>query len=173
MVRSMTVHEHTEQCAPGMVAYQPPPPSKFQRWTVGLWSKPGWLAPLAVLGCLGLAFGYVLANDPTDDKADPLGPCLFKAVTGLDCPGCGGTRMVWYLLHGDLGQAARHHLIALLAVPVLAYAYLAWAAKRVFGFSLPTWRVPPPVWGGYLAAWAVFAVVRNLPWAPAHYFYVS
>ena len=28
--------------------------------------------------------------------------CLVKMTTGFDCPGCGGTRAFWYLLHGDV-----------------------------------------------------------------------
>lgn len=34
-------------------------------------------------------------------------------LTGINGPTCGGTRLVWYLLHGDLVQTARHHLVAL------------------------------------------------------------
>ncbi len=150
----------------------PPPPGRVERFFIALWTRPAWLAPLALLGCMGLAFTYVLMNDPSDNQRDPLGPCAFKAVTGLDCPGCGGTRMVWYLLHGDLVQAGRHHLMAFLAAPVLAWAYLAWGMKRAFGLSLPTRRIPPVVWGGFLVATGLFAVLRNLPWEPFSWFFV-
>jgi hypothetical protein len=37
------------------------------------------------------------------DRAVPVA----RAV-GIDGPGCVGTRMVWYLLHGNVVQAARH-----------------------------------------------------------------
>ncbi|MCI8516940.1 MAG: DUF2752 domain-containing protein [Hungatella sp.] len=36
-------------------------------------------------------------------------PCLFHALTGLYCPGCGGTRAVGYLLHGDLIKSLQYH----------------------------------------------------------------
>jgi hypothetical protein len=171
------MHEHDAHCAPAPVphpaAYQPPPQGRFSRWATAAWTKPSWLAPLAVLGCVGLAFSYVLANDPTDAKADPMGPCIFKAVTGYDCPGCGGTRMVWYMLHGNVTEAARHHLVAFLAVPVLAYAFLVWGAQRVFARRLPRVRIPPLAWSLYLGAWGVYAVLRNLPWPPFSYFFVT
>ncbi len=32
-------------------------------------------------------------------------PCLFKTVTGIPCPGCGGQRSLLYLFHGEF-QAA-------------------------------------------------------------------
>lgn len=153
--------------------FEAPEESRAYRFLMALWTKPSWLAPLAVLGCIMAAFGYVLANDPTDQQRDPLGPCAFKALTGLDCPGCGGTRMVWYLLNANPFQAARHHLVAFVAVPVVAYVYIAWASRRIFNHRLPTLRIPPTVWGSYLVVWLIYSVLRNLPWAPFNFFFVS
>lgn len=45
-------------------------------------------------------------------------PCLFKKATGFDCPGCGGTRAVHNLLHGDVALAADHNLLLLLLLPL-------------------------------------------------------
>lgn len=180
--------ERPETPAPGLPAPAPvghptPPPaewyteaphySRVERLAIAAWTKPGWLAPLAVLGCVGAACTYVLQNDPTDARLDPLGPCAFKLLTGLDCPGCGGTRMVWYLLHGNLYQAARFHLIALIAAPILAYAYVVWAARRVSGVRLPSRSIPLTVVLGYLVVWIVFSVLRDLPWEPFTWFFVS
>jgi len=161
--------------AAGPVTYAPPQPpdSRLYRLMMTLWTRPPWLAPLAILAWFAAAFAYVLANNPTDNVRDPLGPCAFKAMTGWDCPGCGGTRMVWYLLHADLPEAFRHHMIALVAVPVLVYLFVWWATKRIFAFSLPSLRIPGKVWGGYLVVWLVFSVLRNLPWEPFSYFYVT
>lgn len=36
-------------------------------------------------------------------------PCLFHAMTGLYCPGCGGTRAFRYLLQGDWLESFRYH----------------------------------------------------------------
>ena len=91
---------------------------------------PRWLAPLAVLGCIGGAVGYTLISNPTDSAPDAPPTCVLKLTTGLDCPGCGGTRAAWYLLHGDLAAAARHHLLFVFAVPFIIYLYIAWAAQR-------------------------------------------
>ena len=128
-------------------------------------SRPAWVAPLAVLACAASAVGYVAANDPTDARRDPVGPCLFRELTGLDCPGCGGTRMVWYLVHGNIPEAARHHLVALLLVPIVLYGYVVWAASRLLGTAIP-WRPGRRSWLAVGIVWAVFAVLRNLPWEP-------
>lgn len=36
-------------------------------------------------------------------------PCLFQLLTGLYCPGCGGTRAVKYLLRGQILTSIQYH----------------------------------------------------------------
>lgn len=45
----------------------------------------------------------------------PRMPCLFDAVFGIYCPGCGGTRALTALLHGRLADAVWYH-------PLIPYA---------------------------------------------------
>lgn len=127
---------------------------------------------MAVLGCIGGAVGYTLWSNPVDGGADAIPTCLVKLTTGFDCPGCGGTRAAWYLMHGDLPAAARHHLLFVFSVPFVVYLYLAWAGKVAFGWKLPQLRVGPKAVGVFLGAWGLFMVLRNLPWEPFTYFYV-
>ncbi|WP_199038254.1 DUF2752 domain-containing protein [Glycomyces salinus] len=132
-----------------------------------------WLAPVALLSCFALAAGGVAATNPTDDTGPTT--CLFKMTTGFDCPGCGGTRAFFYLLNGNLPEAARHHLMAVFAAPFLVWMYLAWALPRVaprVRWRLPGLRLTPGVLSGFLIAWAAFWVVRNLPWEPFTLLYV-
>lgn len=42
-------------------------------------------------------------------------PCLFHTLTGLYCPGCGGTRALSYMLSGHLIKSFYHHPIVLYA----------------------------------------------------------
>ena len=129
------------------------------------------LAVAGVWATLAVAAGYVLAFNPTDRVADPSGPCLWHALLGINGPTCGGTRMFWYLLHGDVVRAARHHLVALIAVPFALYAMLAWTANVWFGRSWPLPRFTRGVYLGYAAAWLLYAVVlRNLAWPPFVWF---
>ncbi|MGN1205636.1 MAG: DUF2752 domain-containing protein [Eubacterium sp.] len=74
---------------------------------------------LFLLGCLlllpliSLTFFYNLGwIHPTRW----LPPCLFHLVTGLPCPGCGGTRAFVALLHGDI-------LHSFLCHPVVPYCF--------------------------------------------------
>jgi hypothetical protein len=154
-------------------SYTPPRRGRVGRAYLRMLERvPGWLAPLAVLGCIGGAVGYTLITNPTDSAADAPPTCILKLTTGLDCPGCGGTRAAWYLLHGDIAAAARHHLLFVFAVPFVLYLYVAWAAQRAFGWKLPQLRIPPIAIALFMGAWLAFSVMRNLPWAPFNWFYV-
>jgi Protein of unknown function (DUF2752) len=151
----------------------PLPPDPLTRLANRLWGRsPLWLAPAAILGCMGAATAYTLVSDPTDASAGDLPTCLLKYTTGFVCPGCGGTRAFWYLLHGDLPAAARHHLVFVFAVPFLIYLYVAWAAKRVFGWRLPELRLSGTTVAVFMGVWGVWSVLRNLPWAPFTWFVV-
>lgn len=134
--------------------------------------SPRWAAPLAALGCVGLGMGYALLSNPTHADPDAAPTCIMKLTTGFDCPGCGGTRALWYVLHADLPAAARHHFLFVFSLPFLAYLFVAWAGNQAFGWRLPELRISPKVISGFMAAWLAFTVVRNLPWAPFTSLYV-
>ena len=53
-------------------------------------------------------------------------PCLFHLATGYYCPGCGGTRAIASLLHGQLFRSFLYH-------PVILYtAFLLLNALKAF-----------------------------------------
>jgi len=154
-------------------AFVAPPPDRVTAFLLRLAARaPRWLAPTAILACFAGATGYVLLSDPTDGGADAVPTCIVRLTTGFDCPGCGGTRAFFYLLHGNVPAAARHHLLFVFALPFLVYMYVAWAGRRLFGRTLPALRPGPGAIGVFLGAWLVFSVVRNLPWAPFTWLYV-
>ena len=46
-------------------------------------------------------------------------PCPFRAITGWDCPLCGGTRMGVALLHGDVQTAFLFNPLALIGLTIV------------------------------------------------------
>src|SRR5258706_954496 len=123
------------------------PTDPFSRMLIRIWGRvPVWATPVAILVCFLGGAGYVLYADPTNGDAFASPTCLVRLTTGFDCPGCGGTRAFWYLLHGNVPAAARSPLMAVFAAPFLAYAFLTWLSKTTFGWKLPALpRLPKPV----------------------------
>ncbi|TDC82277.1 DUF2752 domain-containing protein [Micromonospora sp. KC606] len=151
----------------------PVEPDRLTRFVLRVHERaPRWAVPLAALCCVGMGVAYTLVSDPTRSAPDAAPSCLLKLTTGLDCPGCGGTRALWYVLHADLPAAARHHVVFVFALPFLAYLFVAWAGNQAFGWRLPELRISPAMIGGFLGLWLAFSVVRNLPWAPFTALYV-
>jgi hypothetical protein len=156
---------------PSGIPYAPAKMNWFARLITRVTPMP-WAVPAAVAACFAGAASYVLVSNPTDAGANDISTCIVKLTTGLDCPGCGGTRAFYYLLNGNIPEAARHHAIAVFAAPFLVWLYVAWAVKRVTGKEIPTPTIGPKVLGVFLGAWAVWMVLRNLPFAPFTAFYV-
>ena len=91
---------------------------------------------LIISAIVGVAAGAVILYryDPTTAGFYP--PCLFHALTGLQCPGCGTTRALHHLLHGDVAGALR--LNAMLFV-VLPFGAVATLSRRVATHPVTGW----------------------------------
>lgn len=75
---------------------------------------------------------------------DGLWACPFKRVTGIPCPGCGMTRAVRLVLHGDLAGATAMHPLVWLAIPLgVGFVLLetrGYLRERRWGLALrPLW----------------------------------
>ena len=55
----------------------------------------------------------------------PLIPCLFHTVTGLYCPGCGGTRAVRLLCQGHILESLYYHPFVLYGALLYAWFMLS------------------------------------------------
>ncbi|MEV0272372.1 DUF2752 domain-containing protein [Hamadaea sp. NPDC050747] len=123
------------------------------------------LSPVAAWAALAGAAGYILATNPADNRPDTFGGCTWYSLFASNGPTCGGTRMVWYLLHGDLVNAARMHAVALIGTPFALYALIEWTARQTFGRTgLPRLRIRWWMYAAYGIAFLVYgAILRNLP----------
>lgn len=51
--------------------------------------------------------------------------CIFRQLTGFDCPGCGSQRAIHALLHGHIADAWRHNALLLIEIPLIAALLIA------------------------------------------------
>lgn len=86
--------------------------------------------------------------------------CLFHRLVALPCPTCGLTRSWSALLHGELGQAVRFHLLG----PALLMGLAGLLAVSLFKGRL---CLPRRGWLACLAfVWASYGLARILGWLP-------
>jgi len=89
--------------------------------------------------------------------------CVFHAVSGLECPGCGGQRALHQLLHGHLSAAFRDNALLVMLLPVGAWYLLRHVVRALTG------RVLPAPFRHHFWPWALtglvimFGIARNLP----------
>ena len=88
--------------------------------------------------------------------------CLFHELTGLNCPGCGGTRAAYQLLHGHFLLALRDNALFVVTLAALMVRG-AWFAARKLRGQPATLAVPPRALWTFLTVAVVFSVLRNLP----------
>jgi hypothetical protein len=88
--------------------------------------------------------------------------CIFHAITGFECPGCGSTRAIHDLLQGDLMSAVDLNVLTVIALPWMAWRYAVWALGR------PSYRKPVDyrviVAIGVMVT--MYGALRNLPISP-------
>ena len=127
---------------------------------------------------LVVATAYIGVVDPNSPGHYPV--CPLKALTGLDCPGCGGMRAVHSLVHGDLLGALDHNLLAVVMfLPAIAFGWFFWIRRE---WSEPTVAsastgATPEVavdaerrrklWLAAFIVIAIFTVIRNIHAVPA------
>jgi hypothetical protein len=125
--------------------------------------NPRFLAASSWLS-LAVAGGYLFIFEPGKTGFFPI--CPFRALTGLACPGCGSTRAMHALVHGDLIAAFKFNPLLILALPFMFYAFMRFTNAAIQGRQLK---------GNQLDAkyiWTIFGVVlffwifRNTPFYP-------
>jgi len=124
-----------------------------------------WLLALLPPAALAAGAGFwVLRHYDPNSAGSPFPPCSFLAVTGYYCIGCGLTRALHALAHGDVATAFSMNPLAMvmLAVAPLVLGWaLGWRPRALQ--PLITLLTKPAFWLTLLPA---YWIARNLPWVP-------
>lgn len=130
-------------------------------------ARRAWAAAFLAAQTLAIIlYGFLL---PPGSAFRP--PCLFHALTGFFCPGCGMSRGIWLILRGDIAGGLRQNILVALVIPMIALVdidlvLIITRRQTMLGrgnrASLWLKRAALPL--GILVA--AFWIVRNLPWRP-------
>lgn len=112
---------------------------------------------LLTLGLLALAalLAFLFANGVSVG-------CVFKRLTGLQCPGCGNTRATFALLRLDLLEMLRFNLLYPLEIYYLARVYLVCSKNYVKTGRFSYRPTPDLIDVLCLALMLLWTVIRNL-----------
>jgi hypothetical protein len=120
-------------------------------------------------GIAALWFGFAIAAgvvlylvDPASSRLFP--ECPFRALTGLLCPGCGTTRALHQLMHGELAAAIRLNPMLLVVVPIFGYSAISGFNLVARGVPLPRPRIPAIWIWALLTGIMGFWLLRNVAW---------
>jgi hypothetical protein len=116
---------------------------------------------LAAAGAVIFAVGYF---DPVTAGFFPVCP-LFSA-TGLNCPGCGMTRAVHALIHGDISGAFHFNAIFPIYAFIFGYLFISTLLMVVRGRGLQYKIFKPGLMYSLLTIAILFGVLRNIPVYP-------
>src|SRR5271156_6138083 len=113
----------------------PPVISAPAHFSAGLKSpRLGWF----VAGMLGFSFlllcTVVFFFNPSTSSFYPV--CQFHQVTGWNCPGCGATRGLYALLHGQWRVALRDNVLLVGALVIAPLRGSWWLWRRSAGHPL-------------------------------------
>ena len=110
------------------------------------------------------ALVYYYTHNPA---VSPYPPCPFYYITGLYCPGCGSSRALHQLLHGNLLMALDLNPLMVLSIPFVLYLLISTADIRIRGKRIFQ-RIPfkKGFYAMLLSVIIVYWVIRNLPFYP-------
>ena len=96
--------------------------------------------------------------------------CLFQALSGLPCPGCGLTRALSSLIQGYPGSAFSYHPFSFIVLPLFLllalHNFLPQAARqRVQAFCVAHDRLIRRGYHGFIYTFVAFGVLRMLAYA--------
>ena len=89
-------------------------------------------------------------------------PCIFHAITGLQCPGCGITHMCVALLHLDFHQAFLAHPVIFSLLPLWTVSLIKNVILYVRTGNRRLTRMENLLLYGSIAALLVYGVYRNM-----------
>jgi len=103
--------------------------------------------------------GVLYTFSPTEHSFYPI--CVFHALTGWQCPGCGVTRALYHLLHLHVGQALQYNALVTVLAPIALAWFVFWYASVVFRGYSPNLRFSRPVAVCLYLVVLFFAAARN------------
>lgn len=113
------------------------------------------------LSLFGILVGYFIINKKFDIGL----PCFINKTTGLFCPGCGITRMLFALLRLEIKEAFFYNPLIFIMLPFIIIYYIYFLYLYVIDNTDKFYRLFP--WYSWVIVGILvisFTIARNLPY---------
>jgi hypothetical protein len=100
---------------------------------------------------------YFIAN-----KLDIGIPCPIHELTSLFCPGCGITRMLFYLLELDFYNAFRSNMLLFILLPFFLYLFIDSIISYIKNVTPLIDKISNKVWIPLIVVFIIFGILRNI-----------
>lgn len=115
--------------------------------------------------CVVLLFSYALVCYLIFGKVFGIYvPCFLNYVTGLYCPGCGLTRMLYSMLKGNFYQAFRFNPLMFIATPFIFLLIVDYLVSGFFKRKPIITKIPNVIWYLLIVVFIIYGIMRNMPW---------
>jgi hypothetical protein len=122
------------------------------------------LKSLALLALVGTVAVILHLYSPYD--AGIYAACPFKALTDLNCPGCGTLRGLHELTFGHFGTAFDLNPLMVLSLPFIAFSIIKYIVAGILGRAERRIFIPSAFIWALLGVIILFWILRNLPYYP-------
>lgn len=86
--------------------------------------------------------------------------CPIKKLTGLYCPGCGITRMLFAILQLDFYQAFRYNPLLFICLPFFIFFII----ESLISKKEPLYnKIPTKIWIIIIIVFIIYGILRNIP----------
>jgi len=119
---------------------------------------------IAIWSVLLAGSAYLFVFEPGKTGLFPV--CLFRLVTGYQCPGCGTTRALHQLVHGHFLAAFMLNPLLLIASPFLLWALLRYSVIVLQGGVPRRNALPAPYIYAIFFVVVGFWIFRNTTYYP-------
>lgn len=89
-------------------------------------------------------------------------PCIFHLITGFYCPGCGVTRMLIAISHGDFYKAFRYNQLLFITFPFFVLLIIDLIICNFKGKKAIIYKIPNWLYTIYFVICIIFMIIRNI-----------
>ena len=111
---------------------------------------------------IALVLAFLTLVDPVTSVFAP--KCMFKYLTGYDCPACGIQRSLHALLNGDTVTALRYNYFLLISIPYFLAVAITTFWKADLIVKMGYYVQHPNVVRAILVLIIIWWIVRNIPY---------